>query len=301
MQYRNTAISFGCTKEAALYFDYVFPVLLNLEMIWNSEGLEEIPESFTDGLFPDEIRNDNNFSDKLCTVNNKILCLVLKIGFEELGLPSTIKSWIEGIEKDYHLIEESAAYAYNEFLEEFGITDAPLIVGGSTIEDSSDLNTDVAVAIGTLRLIDSSQASWQQVAEFRNDPEARGKLRNLRLFAAENYAGKSKAYIEDDLLRRIDDYEEQVRRWGFETKQSVLTMMLTSKFLAGALGGSLISTLFGAPTTAVASAVGGALIEIGRVSLEVSRRRFLLRNALRDNPISYIVDAKTKLGTTVQE
>lgn len=294
MQYHKTAISIGCTTEAALYFDYVIPVRLFTEVFSKLKKFDPEPGWFTDDLCPNYLRGNNHFLRQLGELNAKVMNFLIKKRNQDLSLPPHIVGLTI---EEYADIEDSMVRSYFEFLEEFGLTDAPVILpDGSTMSESGEPNADVVIALGTLRLIDSSQASWEQVTELRRDPEARGKLRRLRLFASENYGSKSRAFIEDDLLRRIDDYEEQVRRWGFETKQSVLTMLLTSKYLAGALSGSLISTLFGAPAAAVASAVGGALIEIGRVSLEVSRRRFMLRNALRDNPISYIVDAKDKFG-----
>jgi hypothetical protein len=165
-----------------------------------------------------------------------------------------------------------------------------------SIDDPS--GEEVAVTLATLDLVDTTCASWEQITEFRRDPVSRTKLRRLRVFAADSYAGKSRAYVEDDLLRRLDDYDETVRRWGFETRHAVLTTLLNSKSLLAVAGVSLLSVLFGAPTLAGAGALAGAAVEIGRVSVEVSRRRFALRSALRDNPVSYIADAKERLSST---
>jgi len=77
----------------------------------------------------------------------------------------------------------------------------------------------------------------------------------------------------------------------FETMHAALTMLFTSKAIGSALAGSLLSVLFGIPAVAVLSAVVGTSIEIGKIVLEVSRRKFALRNALQDNPISYVVAA----------
>ena len=72
-------------------------------------------------------------------------------------------------------------------------------------------------------------------------------------------------------------------------------MLLNSKMLAGALGGSLVSTLFGAPAVAVATAVGGVSLEIGRIALEVGRQQFALRKLMTENPVSYISHARSIL------
>ena len=94
---------------------------------------------------------------------------------------------------------------------------------------------------------------------------------------------------------KISDYDEAVRKWGFETKYAAFTMLLSSKTLAGALTGSLISTLFGAPVPALASAAVGMGLEIGRIVLEVSKQRFALRSLMAESPVCYISQARSKL------
>jgi hypothetical protein len=155
--------------------------------------------------------------------------------------------------------------------------------------------SDVTMTVASLQLIHADNLSWQQILEFRRDSEARDKLRRLRLFAYDNYSGKPKQYIEDDILQRISDYEDAVKKWGFETKAGLLNMLLNSKMLAAGLTGSLISTLFHAPITALVTAGGGIGIEIGHVALELSKQRFAMRQMMVDNPVSYISWAKSKL------
>ena len=55
-------------------------------------------------------------------------------------------------------------------------------------------------------LIDTSKASWEQILERRKDTRALRKLRKLKMFLQDNYQGKDKDYIEDDLAMRLDKY-----------------------------------------------------------------------------------------------
>jgi hypothetical protein len=136
--------------------------------------------------------------------------------------------------------------------------------------------------------------------EFRRDKDAMKKLRRFRLFANANYVRKSKAYVEDDLLQRVDDYETIVKQWGFETVEGTLNMLVSSKWLTGTAG-ALISTFFGAPPAVVLAAAAGAApkaaIELSRVAIYLSKQRFMLRNTLKENPVSYLSYAKKKLGS----
>jgi hypothetical protein len=82
---------------------------------------------------------------------------------------------------------------------------------------------------------------------------------------------------------------------GFETRHGVLNMLLTSKMLAGALTGSFLSTLFGAPATVIVAAGAAIAIELGRTTLEVGKQRFAFRKLMTENPVSYISLAKAEL------
>jgi hypothetical protein len=95
---------------------------------------------------------------------------------------------------------------------------------------------------------------------------------------------------------RVADYEESVRQWGFETVQGALSAVLNSKLTAAIVGGSIISSLFGGPSQAVASIATGAVVQIGHVAVELTKQRFALQKLMRDNPVSFISYTRTKLG-----
>ena len=292
--YNTVAFSFGPMKEAALYFDFIIPFNSYADYLSKAADLPPIlpPEEIAPKMIPDNLRAKPNFAEMFLCVDIAFGLLLQKKLIENFGLPARI----EGIGKgEYAKIELTAGKLFYEFMKEFSLENAPIVFPNISIPNSDSESDDIAVTISSLHLIDVSKTTWEQIAEFRQDKEAKKKLRHLRLFAFENYAGKSRAYIEDDLYSKISEYNEQVRRWGFETKYSVITTLLNSKTLASAFGGSLISTLFDSPITAVASAAFGLAVEIGKISFEISHKRFELRNVLKDNPVSYINDAKTKL------
>jgi hypothetical protein len=72
-------------------------------------------------------------------------------------------------------------------------------------------------------------------------------------------------------------------------------MLLSSKSLASTGGAALFSFLYGAPITAAAVAIGGACIEIGKISLHLAKRQYGLKTLRRDHPLSYIIEAKRSL------
>jgi hypothetical protein len=302
--YANTAITFGNLKGPLIYYDHVVPVFYGgmgaLPHIFEAMHLgswgEPLPDVLPIGfgvpdVYPPALRDNADFHDRLWLVNGYVAYLAIRA--------TASKS-----EVDWRSDEENAwsykraTTAFYEFVNEFSLGKLPLDFGNrvkSQVSDESEPESDTVISLASLDLIDTERASWEQIREFRRDIEAHDKLRRLRLFAYANYQGKSKDFVEDDILTRIADYEAAVKKWGFETAQGALNMLLTSKVIGGALAGSLVSTLFGAPTIAVVAAASGGALEVGRISLEITKQRLALRSLMRENPVSFISYAREKL------
>lgn len=295
VNYSKTAIAVGSAKEALLYFDKIIPVNLVLDFIGPMSRGERLifPEYFHE-VIPQNLRDNLQFLHGLADVNPAMHNFMRKY----IQTKFHLKPEIVGLSyEEYDSVERIAAEMFFSFVDNFGLKALPLDCGGDFSADEEPDQTESVISLATLDLVDASSCSWEQINEFRRDEEAQDKLRRLRLFAYENYSGKSKDYIEDDILKRIADYDEAVKQWGFETTQGAVNMLLNSKIVGGALTGSLVSTLVGAPTLAVATAVSGSILEIGRIALEVTKQRFALHKLIRENPVSYISYARSKLGS----
>lgn len=300
MSYRATAISLQATKEAALYFDSVIPLFVGAEAVSDLTSLRRRELRKLDNattklvveLLPMSLRTSEEFAAAWKDLEAVGLIARFKPVLDQYGIDDALGVLSPA---EYQDLVATFERRYSPIASRFGLYGLPVVSPNRFIGNASP-GEDVLITIQGLHLVDASKASWEQVLAFRKDSDARARLRRLRLFAIENYQNRSRAFIEDDLLSRIDAYSEQVRRWGFVTRHSVLGMLLSSKALGAALGGTLFSALIGAPALAALSAAGGIAIEIGQVALEVSRRRFELRSALRDNPISYVADAQAKLS-----
>ena len=195
---------------------------------------------------------------------------------------------------------EAASFAkLGALARKYKLTNLP--VDASTEDDfyandgEENATNDLTALLSGIFLIDIEKVTWEHLLEFRRDRQAKSKLRNLRLFMQENYKDKPRSFIEDDLHKRIEEYDEVSREWGFETRAAVINMILTSKTLAGAFTGSFVSALIGAPVTAALTATGGLSLEIGRSLLELKRRNHALQVSLASNPLSYIAYAKSEL------
>jgi hypothetical protein len=151
------------------------------------------------------------------------------------------------------------------------------------------------LSVANLNLIETKGVPWAKIVEFRKDKETQTKLRRLRLFVNDNYAGKCKAVIEDHLSILLSDHAEAVRKWEFETKAGALNIFLGSKLLAGTSLASFASVLLGAPISVLSAAGLSAAIEIGKSLIHFRRQHYVLRDLKRDNPVSYITDARDAL------
>jgi hypothetical protein len=300
----RTVISLHRLKEALLYFDYVIPVNLG------EEGLREsLRISIPENLSADE------FYELTFPQDRHLLYppdLAAKPEFErDLGQLNAasmqcLNEWIEEFRSEFwpevkNDFLDMPSYQglitkLSDFLRKYRLEDTAVDASGKSVRAEQDQgSSEIAVTLMSLHLIDARHSSWEQLSEFRRDPETRDKLRRLRLFAQQNYKDKSKDFIEDDILTRIGDYDEAVKKWGFETKYANITALLNSKLVQGGLAGSLISGLLHEPVAAVSSAVGALTIELGRTALEISKQRFVLREIMRNNPVSYISYAKESL------
>jgi hypothetical protein len=128
----------------------------------------------------------------------------------------------------------------------------------------------MSLALANIPLIDISKASWEQIFELRKDTRALGKLRKLKMFLQDNYQGKGKDYIEDDLTMRLDKYSDVCRDHGLETSLSLLSMVLDARRLQIAIAGGVAAALPGSPLAGLSAAVS---IALGQVVLEVATKK----------------------------
>jgi hypothetical protein len=293
--YHTTAVAFGDLKNTALYFDYVIPVFLAVDLVGDQSEWNSLVGQKHD-LLPPGLLSRPGFAERLGAVNEASFNLLRKFGVQRFGLQPRIA----GVSDDqYAAIEDNAVSEYFSFIDEYDLKEYPVASasrpGSAWMEDDEDSLPAPIVTLADVRLVDASRVPWQQLIEFRSDREARDRLRRLRLFAYENYAGRSRAYIEDDVLMRVSEYEATARQWGLETIVGALSVVLNSKLTASLIAGTFLSALFGQPATTLLTGSAGAMVELGHIGVEISRQRFALRKLIRDSPMSFVSYSRTKL------
>jgi hypothetical protein len=150
----------------------------------------------------------------------------------------------------------------------------------------------ICLTLKQLDLVDTSEVTWQQIHEFRRDADNVKRLRNLRLFLAENYEGKDPGFVRDDLERRIEEYREAARVWGFPLHASMLEILLNDKTTAAYAVTTLLGVLLGTGVAATIAGLVGATMTLGRVAWEVGKRRHHVGQLSKTHALAYLVGLK---------
>ena len=298
--YSNTAIVFESLRDALLYYDYIIPVNITVDLI---EPLSEDPPGpvprLNNSMMPPNLRGNKAFTEDLAAVNVRSADLILGRLAEELETRfGKTPVWHSPTSTPAEVLS-TATEAFLGFVDKYNLRSCPLDCGSDLFEDAdSTAREATVVSLPSLHLVDVGKCSWEQILELRKDKEATSRLRRLRLFAYDNYSGKTAEYVSDDIMCKVEEYNGAVKKWGLETTSGVIETLVRSKALGGAAAGSLTSFLLGSPAGVAAAAMGGGLVALGQVVCEVSKRKFALDELRREHPVSFISYARDKLRDT---
>lgn len=298
--YHTTAISIGDLKNGMLYFDQIIPIAIPLDFakdfVEDSDRFGALLRYVGDEILPKDLLRNSEFADSLINVNMSVYNLMSKKLIEQHRLPPQIP---DVSLEEYEKIEETFVTDYFDFIYKYKFDELPLLSIGKTglaaLPEDGTTDLPAILTLSNLKIIDVSNAPWEQIVEFRKDPTAKAKLRKLRLFAYENYTGKSKEFIEDDINGKIYDYENVAKKFGLEIVQAAVNNVVNSKLFTGVVTTSILTSLFGAPINAIITATAGSIIEIGQFTLEFKKRKYELQDLIKDNPASFITYFKEKI------
>lgn len=198
-------------------------------------------------------------------------------------------SYMEGVEINNGV---TVSVLVNELSSLTKSTSLSVLLPEQCLLSEDENNCDISLILPNMSLIDTSDTSWRQILEFRKDKNALKKLRNLRLFFEDNYNGKDRQYIEDDLMKRLDDYEQIRKEWGFETITSTIGVVLDSKNIQASFFAALAGLYLGDLSGAV---IAGTCIEIFKGCLHVINCRHAFKTRIMRDDLAYIIQAKETL------
>ena len=176
---------------------------------------------------------------------------------------------------------------------------SPNWVRGNSLEDGVEL------ALLDLNLVDGATIEWEQVKEVRDDKKSEKQLRNLRLFLDGLDIEKGKDYVQDLLMKKVENYEIAAKKHGFQLSKGPLKALLSMKQLPRlALYGiyglcSLIDPSLTTPSGLVTALGAGELVtafqEFGGFAVSVKEQQVMKELDGEHKDIEYLVSIKKKL------
>ena len=147
-------------------------------------------------------------------------------------------------------------------------------------------------ALNNIPLVCANNASWDHIIEFRKDPAAARKYRDLRLWIRSGLNAQSVEHATDIIAQKIEDYRWAIKKHGFETSIGAMTQLSDWK-VAAAAG---VAGVFDGPIWAgiasgltIAAKIGAFVCE-KKISSEEIRRG-------PDREIAILYDVQEKFGT----
>lgn len=300
----QNAICFNDIKTAAIYFDSVIPV--GFKSVSFGPGHEnatfELPEEIPGNVLIDLVFNDNptSKSEKWARFTQYLYAWesfdnAIQTARSSKGDGYASAGRYEDV-RQYYLEDapcgstSTVRQEFRKFSQSLGSTYSTVLLPAS--EESAESNPCTALMLSGIPLIDTSKASWEQILELRKDTAARNKLRDLRLFLHKNYSGQSTAFISDDICHRVEEYTTARKRLGFDATVGSISALLDAKSLQAAAATGITAALMGGPLSGIGSAV---LIEIGSMALELTKRRFAIKEFENGHDLAYLIHAKKTL------
>jgi hypothetical protein len=150
-------------------------------------------------------------------------------------------------------------------------------------------------AINNLPLVDPKRVTWEEIAEFRRDPEAKRKYRDLHLWLQSALNAESVQHATDLIAQRIDDYAWSIKKHGLNTSIGMLTQVLDYKQSATTAAVSATAGLLAGP---VAAAVASGVMIGAQVVAWVAQRNVDLADAARgaNREVAILYDAQRRFG-----
>jgi hypothetical protein len=287
----NTLVCISNTKDACLYFDDVIP--LNLGEIIPWRGNEDASAlDILYNILPPTLLNPSA-PEGLHPFVSRYLQIYADIFPESIGFNTSI-------DKEY--FEKRSRLLFPLLVEQkdniTNLLSEPIneVFGANDFGSIESQNADPALILTGLNLIDTSKIQWKHILELRGDKESIKRLRRLRTFVFENYQDKPLAYINDDILNRIDIYESTAKKWGLKTKDSIFKIIFSSGTAIATTAATIASVYTGTPLSISLPLSVASTFLIGNIGLEIRTHKRDLSQFKHQDPITYLIDTKEKLN-----
>jgi hypothetical protein len=134
------------------------------------------------------------------------------------------------------------------------------------------IQTAYTAALNSIPLVVEDECTWAQVWEFRRDPEAKRRYRQLRTWLRDGLAASSVSHAQGLIEQRIEDYCWALKRHGLRSALGTLKAIVKPDNMVAAsvatLSAGLVTGTVGAAITAGVALSNQVALEVGTFLLE---------------------------------
>jgi hypothetical protein len=190
--------------------------------------------------------------------------------------------------------ENIAAKNIHDFLKKKDVFSIPIFHTQMAYDTYLPNGTKETLEINLMKapVIDTSKVEWEQILDIRKDKDFSNKLRNFRLFLNENYEGKSPNFVRDSLEKKMEEYEDACKMHGLQLVLSSISQTLDSKSILGYLGLITVGILAGQQNIVNAALLGGIIVEIGKVTVQVTQKHLEYLSSRENKELAYLIKLK---------
>jgi hypothetical protein len=287
MDYNNTnpLACISNTKDACLYFERVIPLNLAQVIPWQNNGdLEafDILKKILPASLLDTEHHTGLGPMMLLYIDTYVDVFPGSIGIEKFRDRALSSKRAKTLAP---LLFNAGVYLLNSLPEPISS-----VFGAGEIQNTDVKRNDPAFILTGLTLIDTRKITWREIVAIREDKESINKLRRLRTFVFENYQDKPLNFIKDDLLNRIENYQNTAKQWGFKTNESVMKIIFNSGSALSVTAATIASLISGNPLSVSLPLSIGSTFLIGNIALEIGSHKRAVHSFKQENPITYLVD-----------
>lgn len=281
------------TKDASLYFNEIVPLQLSEMITIEGSGepeLFEILKQILPKAYINESMPRGVHSNVISYVARYLTAYPSVVGIYDLPNGETLEEREQKCFPDLMIKTK----------ELIQLTDLQVgsLFGENNFSDINIEESDPSLILSGIKLVDTSKLSWKHILELRKDEDTVKKMRKIRTFIFQNYQGKPIEFIKDDLQNRIDNYNEAAKKWGLETKDSVLKIIFSSSEAVALTAATIASIFLGLPMAIPIATAVGSSFSIGKIGLEIRKQRRDLYQFRNDSPITYLIDLQSKIPSS---
>lgn len=244
---KKSVLAYKGHKEAAIFYDQVFPVIS--EFIYDTnkpnsfsiigEEIDDIhdkstlydiiPRLITGNWDDSNVTLEKDFLSEYFIASKKIF-RQYKNRINNCTYPDSCTIYKSDFTNETE-IKKHVQFAKNlgfhkpDFIRYYDKMDQARGIDVDTCQEEDNLSDSLMMVLTEVPFLDLSNSSWEQIRELKRDKEANDKLKNLRLYIGKNFNNMNKDHIVDDVCNLYNEIEDARKKHGFTKLNTTLEVL----------------------------------------------------------------------------